>query len=472
MVAPSSNFPLVEPSRSNARHNSAVIGRPLPSSLEAEELLLSCILLDGPEIIAKAIMAGIAVESFYSTAHGIIFEILLDLYTQQKPMDVSVVAEELKTRKLLDQVGGYAFLTQISRLVPTQAQASYFIEKVREQALLRNIIRSRTGSVEDCYSYTGNIDAFVAELTAREGAVTTQGNALDEFPVPVLAKTLREDFLRPKSQRKGISGQISWGLADLDERCGKLCPGDLVVLGGAPSSGKSALSDQMSWGIASSGKPAVIFTYEMSPDQKVLRMAQQIARLNAKQYDGAPVDKQRSWLAALEEIENCPHLHVFEKDRTLHRVVARCRTLHQKTPLGLIVVDFLQYLSRSEPSIDNERTDEKIGRISAALKALATDCQCPVLVLSSLNRSGYSNGANPGISSFKNSGEIESDADVAVILKWPDKHPRTGQPQDPKDQAQNVFYVEFSQEKGRYNGVHSLGLMFTRNATRFDCCSR
>ena len=112
----------------------AAIGRSLPHSLEAEEYLLSCCLLDGADVVSRCLEARIKPESFYDSKHGIVFERLLDLYNRQAPIDISVVAEELKTARQLDQIGGYAFLTQVSSRIPTTAQASYFIQKVREHS--------------------------------------------------------------------------------------------------------------------------------------------------------------------------------------------------------------------------------------------------------------------------------------------------------------------------------------------------
>src|ERR1051325_3379290 len=144
MVQDASNF---SPRSAPAAPPSAG-GRTLPHSLEAEEYLLSCCLIDGADVLSRCLEARIRPESFFDSKHGIIFERLLDLYNRRAPIDVSVVAEELKTARQLDMVGGYAFLTQVSSRIPTTAQAGYFIEKVREQSLLRETIRSATGAVE------------------------------------------------------------------------------------------------------------------------------------------------------------------------------------------------------------------------------------------------------------------------------------------------------------------------------------
>lgn len=156
---------------------SVAVGRTLPHSLEAEEYLLSCCLLDGSDVVSRSMEARIKPESFYDPKHGIIFEKLVDLHTRQTPIDISIVAEELKTSRQLDQIGGYAFLAQVSSRIPTTAQAAYFIEKVREQALLREIVRSATGTVEDCYNFTGGIDEFVADIQRRTTHLAEIGSA-------------------------------------------------------------------------------------------------------------------------------------------------------------------------------------------------------------------------------------------------------------------------------------------------------
>src|SRR5277367_4674574 len=150
----------------------AAAGRGMPNSVEAEEYLLSCCLIDGADVVSRCLEAGVSPESFYVPAHGIIFEKLRDLSNRQAPIDVAVLGEELKTSKQLDAIGGYAFLTRVSGSIPTTAQAGYFIERVRELHLLREIIRSATGTVEDCFNFTGGISEFVDQVEQRIFAVT------------------------------------------------------------------------------------------------------------------------------------------------------------------------------------------------------------------------------------------------------------------------------------------------------------
>ena len=145
--------------------------RILPHSLEAEEHLLSCCLLDGADTVARCIDTKIGPESFFDPKHAIVYDAIVSLYHGQKPIEVSVVAEELKTARQLDSVGGYAFLMQVSSRIATTAEATYFIEKVREQALLRQIIRSSTSIVEDSYGFSGGIQQYIEETREKMARV-------------------------------------------------------------------------------------------------------------------------------------------------------------------------------------------------------------------------------------------------------------------------------------------------------------
>lgn len=168
----------------------ASIGRVLPHSLEAEEYLVSCCLLDAADVLPRCIEARITPDSFYEPKHGIIYGHALNLHTRGLPVEISVVAEELKAARELDQIGGYGFLSQVTSRIPTTAQASYFIEKVREQALLRELIRTATGAVEDCYGFSGGIDEFIGTISRKMEAVRSGANVMSQGVRGALSFTL------------------------------------------------------------------------------------------------------------------------------------------------------------------------------------------------------------------------------------------------------------------------------------------
>jgi replicative DNA helicase len=453
--------------------NPFALHRELPNDNDAVDALLSCCMLDsGAQTVTKCLLAKLGVDAIYEAKRAMVFGAILDLYSQNKPTDISMVADLLKSRNQLEPAGGIPFLLEVSQKIPTSVSADHWIERVKEQATRRLAIRELTGGIEDCYTGAESIDALLSTLEARMDRVSSQSTGDSEETVQDAAETLLEDLKKPKSERNGTSGLVSWGLRDIDERCGMMAPGDLIILAGMPSSGKSALADQCSWANAIAGRHVVMFSLEMKKVKKVVRIAQQASRLNLKQFDDAPMDKRLAFTNAVRAIKDSKTLHIYERDTTLNRVKARCRAVARRNPVGLIVVDFLQYLARLEPNQGKERSDEKVGRITAGLKELGSELNCPVLLLSSLNREGYKDGATPTLANLKASGEIESDADVVGILHWPKTNPKTGQDQDPHDPSQNTFYATLNQDKGRDNGVAQVPLCFTRTATRFDCLRR
>jgi replicative DNA helicase len=441
--------------------------RTVPHSIEAEENLLSLCLLDGTEVLSRCLIGGIRPDSFFVAAHGVLFERMVSLYSEQKPVSIDTVAIELQSRKELDQVGGYSFLTQISKHQPTTVQTQFFINKVREYATLRQTIRACIAAVEECYAPETTIDELMSQIADRVTKATGGGAVESEEPMHVVAAQVLAEVQTPTPEKEQKNLGLSWGLTDLDRYCGRLANGSLAVLAGMPSTGKSALADQVAWSAAATGKQTLIFTYEMTKRDKAIRIGQQISHVNFDDVNDAPMDIRIKFIEAMQMVASCKNLHVFERDTTINRLVARVRSVNQRNPVGFVVVDFIQYLSRLEPRIGTERTDEKIGRMTAALKNVAKEFEIPVLLLSSLNREGYKDGGRPTMASLRSSGEIESDADVVAILHWPEKT-RTGAKQDPHDEHQRYFQVEFNQEKGRAKGVHKVDLTFDRRCTRFD----
>jgi replicative DNA helicase len=258
---------------------------------------------------------------------------------------------------------------------------------------------------------------------------------------------------------------VPWGFADLDHTCGRLQPGTLNVLGGRPSMGKSILADHVSARAAEKGREVALFTYEMPKRDKCIRFAQAKARVNwdrRRQYPGG----QDALAEALRGFAALKNLHVFESDYTGSKVAARCKSIAtRRGHLDLIVVDFLQRFADMEPSIGKERTDEKLGRLTGLLKRLAKQYDCPVLLLSSLNRGNVNDERRPRMEDLRASGEIESDADVVVLLHASETTPSGGQ-QRPKEDE--IIAVEFNQEKGRNKGTHYCHLTLTKQITRFD----
>ena len=446
------------------QRSAAPVGRSLPHSIEAEEYLLSCCLLDGAEVISRCLEARIRPESFYVPAHGIIFEKLLELYNRQAPVDVSVVAEELKTAKQLDAVGGYAFLTQVSSRIPTTAQAGYFIDKVREQSLLREIIRSATGAVEECYNFTGGIDEFVDQVETKIFAVTQ--NRVSESAKPMREPTREAmNVITKMLMKKGELTGVASGFKDLDALTWGFQRQEMIILAARPSMGKTSLALNIAEAAAmpKRGDPVgvLIFSLEMSAAQLALRMLCSTARVNMKLLrDGLLSkngDEQNRLVSTADEFSKAPIFIDDSSALSIMQLRAKARRIHARHKLGFIVVDYLQLLSPTDGRMPRE---QQVAEASRGLKSLAKELDVPVLVLSQLNRSSEKENRTPKLADLRESGSIEQDADVVLML---------ARPRDADEKFQVAAdSAELIVAKQRNGPVGELKLTFLRDITRFE----
>ena len=444
--------------------SAAFAGRTPPHSVEAEEYLLSCCLLDGADVLSRCLEARLRPESFYLSAHAVVYERLVDLYNRQAPIDVGVLSEELKTTKQLESVGGYAFLAQVSSRIPTTAQAGYFIEKVRELHLLREIIRTATGAVEECYRFSGGIEEFVDQMEQRIFAVTQ--NRVSES-AKAMAGPTREamNVITKMMMKKGELTGVSSGLKDLDALLWGFQRQEMIVLAARPSMGKTSLALNFveAAALPRRGEPVatLVFSLEMSAAQLALRMLCSRAKVNMKLLRDGLLSKngseQADLLRTADEFSKAPVFIDDSSSLSIMQLRAKARRIHARTPLGLIVVDYLQLLSPTDSATPRE---QQVAEASRGLKALAKELNLPVLVLSQLNRSSEKENRIPKLADLRESGSIEQDADVVLML---------ARPKDADEKFQVAAdSAELIVAKQRNGPVGELKLTFRRDFTRFE----
>jgi replicative DNA helicase len=453
-----------EKSISPQRAPGAAAGRGMPHSTEAEEYLLSCCLIDGAEVVARCMEARISPESFYVPAHGLIFEKLLELYNRQVPIDVAVLGEELKTAKQLEAIGGYAFLTKVSGSIPTTAQAGYFIERVREQHLLREIIRSTTGVAEECFNFTGGIDEFVDQAEARIFAVTQSRVSEGAKAMSVPMKEAM-NVVHMMMMKKGEMTGTPSGFHDLDRLTFGFQKQEMIVLAARPSMGKTSFALNIAEAATLPKKgatfPTLIFSLEMSGAQLALRMLCSRARVKMQALRDGLLSKngeeQGRLIEAADEFSKAPLYIDDSSNLSIMQLRAKARRVHARHRLGLIIVDYLQLLSPVDSKVPRE---QQVAEASRGLKALAKELEVPVIVLSQLNRSSEKENRAPKLADLRESGSIEQDADVVLML---------ARPKDADEKYQVAAdSAELIVAKQRNGPVGELRLTFLRDITRFE----
>lgn len=442
----------------------SAIGRTPPHSLEAEEYLLSCCFLDGADVVARCLEGKLSAPAFYFPANRVIFEKLVELYNKGTAIDLAILAEELKTSRQLDEIGGYAYLTQVSGRIPTTAQATYFIEKVRELHLLRELIKVATGAVESCYNYDGGLEEFVDKVEqdifkvtqdrVSDGAVQMKGPTNEAMAV-----------ITKMMMKKGELTGVSSGFKDLDSFTYGFQKQEMIVLAARPSMGKTSLALNFAEAAAfpkrGEAVPTLIFSLEMGSSQLALRMLCARARVNMKLLRDGLLSKngqeQQKLLEAADDFSKAPIYIDDSSHLTIMELRAKARRLQARTKLGLIVVDYLQLLAPTDAKTPRE---QQVAEISRGLKALAKELDVPVIVLSQLNRSAEKENRTPKLSDLRESGSIEQDADVVLML---------ARPKDADEKFQVASdSADLIVAKQRNGPVGELKLTFLRDITRFE----
>ncbi len=442
----------------------AAVGRTPPHSIEAEEYLLSCCLLDGSDSIARCLEAKLPSAAFYAPANRVIYEKLCELYQKNPPVDVAVLAEELKTSRQLESIGGFAYLTQISGRIPTTAQAQYFIEKVRELYLLRELIKVATGAVEECYGYQGGLEEFIDKVEQNIFRVTQ--DRVSDAAKPMKDPTHEAmNVITKMMMKKGELTGVASGFRDLDTLTFGFQRAEMIVLAARPSMGKTsfALNIADAAALPHRGEPTttLIFSLEMSAPQLALRMLCARARVNMKLLRDGLLSKngteQSELIKAADEFSKAPLFIDDSSHLSIMELRAKARRVHSRHKLGFIIVDYLQLLSPTDPRVPRE---QQVAEASRGLKALAKELNVPVLVLSQLNRSSEKDNRPPRLSDLRESGSIEQDADVVLML---------ARPKDADEKFQVATdSAELIVAKQRNGPVGELKLTFLRDITRFE----
>ncbi len=442
----------------------ATSGRCLPQSREAEENLIACCLLDGSDSISKCMEKRLSPEAFYIPANRTVFKTIIDIYRKRPPVAIEVVTEELAKSGELEEIGGVPFLVGISSRIPTTAQVDYFIDRVRELHILRNLIGVGTSAVQQCHDFIGGLEELVDKIE-KEIFEVTQDRVSDA--AKTMEKTAKDAwvFIDKMMHHKGEITGVSSGFKDLDAMTYGFQKADMIVLAARPSMGKTSLALNMAEFAAMPrrGEPAatLIFSLEMSAAQLGMRMLCSRGRVNIKKLrEGFLKPGGRDYkdlVTAADELAQAPLFIDDSSQLTIMELRAKSRRLHARQPLGFVVVDYLQLLSATDPRMPRE---QQVAEISRGLKALAKELDVPVLVLSQLNRGAERENRAPKLSDLRESGSIEQDADVVLML---------ARPRDADEKFQVAAdSAELIVAKQRNGPVGELKLTFLRDITRFE----
>jgi replicative DNA helicase len=429
-----------------------------PQNLEAEQAVLGAMLLE-EDAIAKA---GELLEesSFYKDAHRKLFAVLIALYKANVAVDLVTVTDELKKRNLLEEVGGASYLATLTSLVPTAANAEHYCRIVKQKFILRSLIRSTTQIATECYEGASDPDLLLDKAEALIFDIASKKLKRDAVAMKDIIKSSIE-MIDALYQRKGMITGLPTGFIDLDHQLAGLQPAELIVVAGRPAMGKSSFALCIAEHVALTQKMGTaIFSLEMSKEHLVQRMLCAHARINAHHVrsgmlstsDWPNLTKAAGKLSeAPIYVDDSPSLSVLE-------LRAKARRLKSRHDVGLVIVDYLQLMEESSYA-DNRQ--QEISVISRSLKALARELGVPVIAVSQLSRAPERRESfRPRLSDLRESGAIEQDADVVLLLFREDYYTT------PTDENKGVAEVLVAKQRNGPTGT--VKLAFIKEYTRFE----
>jgi len=386
-----------------------------PQNLEAEMAVLGAMLLDRDSI-------GIAIEklsyeAFYSDIHKKLFTHITQIYDENKPVDILTLTERLKNQKDLESVGGASYVASIINSVPTAANMDYYIDIVRKKSVLRRLIDNSSEIISSCYDGPDNVDEILDKAERKIFDISQKRLNSNMSSFRELVKDSIEMVEKLYQDKRLVSG-ASTGFSDFDRITSGLQPADLIIFAARPSMGKTSFALNIAEHVGLVEKiPVAIFSLEMNKSQLVLRMLCSHSRVNIHRVRTgflAESDFPRlvatagKMAAAPVYVDDTPAISIME-------LRAKARRLKAKHDIKMIIVDYLQLMQSSGRRTESRQ--QEISDISRAFKSLARELNVPVIVISQLNRAVEGRPDHkPQLSDLRESGAIEQDADVVVLL--------------------------------------------------------
>ena len=434
----------------------ALIKRVLPHSVEAEQSVIGSMIMDRDAIMTASEV--ITSEDFYQSQYGVLFDAMLELYNEGKPVDLVTLQERLREKDVPPEISSLEFVRDLLDAVPTSANVRHYATIVQEKSMLRKLIKVNEDIANTCYLAREKTEDILEE-TEKKIFDLLQYRSTGDF-VPIKQVVLNAlDKIEKASKNKGTVTGIPTGFIDLDYKTSGFQPSDLILIAARPSMGKTAFVLNVAQHMAfKEGKTVAIFSLEMSKEQLVNRLFSLESKVDsqalrtgnltdedwAKLIEGAAVVGKSNLI-----IDDTPGISIAE-------LRSKCRKFKLEHDLGIIIIDYLQLKSGGKHS---ESRQQEISEISRSLKAVARELNVPVVALSQLSRAVEQRPDHrPMLSDLRESGAIEQDADVVMFLYRDDYYNKDT---DKKNIAEVII------AKQRNGPIGTVELVWLPNYTKF-----
>jgi len=397
------------------RAPSAGLDRVPPQDVVAEQSVLGGMMLSKDAI--ADVIEQVRGSDFYRPAHELIYEAIIDLFGRGEPVDAVTVADELTKRGQMSRIGGATYLHDLISMVPTAANAGYYARIVRERAVLRRLVEAGTRITQLGYATDGgDVEEIVNTAQAEIYAVAERRASEDYRPLGEIIEDTVDEIEAAGRREAGLVG-VPTGFAELDELTNGLHAGQMIVIAARPAMGKSTLGiDIVRAASIKHGLTSAVFSLEMSRNEITMRVLSAEAKVKLQRLRSGKLD-DRDWNSIARtqaRISSAPMFIDDSPNMSLMEIRAKCRRLKQQHDLRIVLIDYLQLMTSGKRV---ESRQQEVSEFSRALKLLAKELEVPVIAISQLNRGPEQRtDKKPQLSDLRESGAIEQDADMVILL--------------------------------------------------------
>lgn len=396
------------------------MARKMPQNLEAEMSVLGVAFLDD-KLISK-IVEEVNEDMFYDDRNKKLFQAIKSLHEQSIAIDVTTVSDELDKTKNFSAVGGIEYLTEVIDSVATAANLDYYINIIKEKAIVRNLINTATDIVTEAYEEEDNVTSLLDTAEKNILDVVRSRQTSEFVPISEALRSAQEQLEYLAQNKSTISG-LETGFIDLDKATSGLHEGEMIVIAARPGMGKTAFALNIATHAAMTTKKAIaIFNLEMSKEQLVNRMLSALGGIEGKKLQNGQM-MQTDWKKYNEAMSQLADTNMYIEDNagiTSSDIRAKCRRLASKPEgLGLVIIDYLQLLTLGGKRPDSRQ--QEVSDISRSIKTMAMELKVPVIALAQLSRNAEKRENNePMLVDLRESGSIEQDADIVMFINRKD----------------------------------------------------
>ncbi len=392
----------------------AFIKKILPHSPEAEQSVVGSMIMDKDAIVAASeVITG---DDFYQQRYGILYEAMIELFNEGKPVDLVTLQNKLKEKDVPPELCSLEFIRDLITSVPTSANVRYYANIVKEKSMLRQLIKVTEAITNECYLDKEKLETILEDSEKKMFDVLQKRNTGDFVSIrDIVFKSL--ESIEAAARNKGSVTGVATGFYDLDYKTAGLQPSDLILIAARPSMGKTAFVLNIAEHVVLKGNvTTAIFSLEMSKDQLVKRIMAMHSKVNSQSIRTGDLSDE-DWLKLVDSARMIGNSNLIIDDTSsisISELRSKCRKFKLEHNLGLVIIDYLQLMTGSKK---NESRQQEISEISRSLKGLARELSVPVVALSQLSRAVEQRpDKRPMLSDLRESGAIEQDADIVMFI--------------------------------------------------------